>query len=369
MALFESARGNFIPFFMTEFEINNSVMSIVVAMNTVGCVFGSYLAGWLCEKLGHKFVFIAGTAIASAAILTAPYLSSVYMLGAFYLFFGLGRSFLSISIDSLVPVLSVGFEVILMNVTHFMYGFGSFAGQSSSGAMLSAGFTWRGIYLIIGLMFAAAFLFTLFMKLPKMQVVGDKDAASRRRDLFRHPLIYVFIIALAFQTLNEAMLGTWFVNYMRSTYSFDPSQAAVYASAYFLFFTVGRLLGGYIVFKLGSTRGLKVFMLLGAVVVTLGLILKQNGLMLLSSSGFFIGVGFPTLMVVIGRTFSLNASFAIGLSTTFGNLLFIALQSMVGMLNDLIGTYAAFFITPISLLGCMAAVAFISKMSPDKVEQ
>ncbi|HKM01152.1 MAG TPA: MFS transporter, partial [Sedimentibacter sp.] len=128
MALFESARGNFVPFFLEEFQINNAEMSLVLTFNTIGCIIGSFLGGHLCEKYGHKFVFFLGAVTATSAVLIAPFASNIFLLGLFNFLFGIGRSLWAVTIDSAIPVLSIGFESILMNVTHFMYGFGSLTG-------------------------------------------------------------------------------------------------------------------------------------------------------------------------------------------------------------------------------------------------
>lgn len=362
MALFESSRGNFIPFFIDEFKTNNATISFILSLNTIGCVIGSFAGGHLCEKFGHKFVFISGSVISTAAIFMSPFISNIYLLGIFYFIFGIGRSSLSVSVDSLVPVLSIGFEVILMNITHFMYGLGSFAGQSMYGELLYRGMSWRSIYLYVGIFFILSVIFTFFMKIPNMRIVQEHQAVHRK-ELYRNPLIFLFVLAVTFQLMTEAVVNTWFINYVRSSYGFNPADAAIYASIFFLMFAIGRLAGGFIVNKLGDARGLKIFLLSGATCIFIGLIFKRNGLILISISGFFVSIGFPTLMVLVNKAFKQNTSFAIGLITTFGNIFFVLLFNLSGILNDLIGTYMAFFMAPAALVSSFLTITLITKKS------
>lgn len=359
MALFESSKGNFIPFFIDEFQINNSTLSMVLSFSIVGNVLGSFIGGNLCEKLGHKFVFISGSIISTIAVFMAPFISNIYFLGLFYFIFGIGRSSLSVSVDSLVPVLSIGFEVILMNITHFMYGLGNFAGQSVYGKLLLEGVSWRNIYLYIGIFFVISIIFTCFMKLPNLRVVHD-NANEKKRELYKNPIIYLFVIAITFVMISEVIISTWFVNYIRTAYGFNPADAATYASLFFLFFAIGRLVGGFIINKLGDIRGLKLFMVSASICIFSGLILKESGLILISASGFFISVCFPTFMVLINKTFYQYSSLAIGLITTFSNVLFVILFNLSGLLNDLIGPQAAIYMVPISLIGCFVTIIIIS---------
>jgi len=360
MALFESSRGNFIPFFINEFNTNNTTISFVLSLNTVGCVIGSFAGGHLCEKFGHKFVFITGSIVSTAAIFMAPFISNIYLLGLFYFIFGIGRSSLSISVDSLVPVLSIGFEVILMNITHFMYGLGSFAGQSIYGKLLFNNISWRSIYLYLGIFFIVSIIFTLFMKIPNMKMLQENQTIQRK-ELYKNPIIFLFVLAVTFQIVSESVVNTWFINYIRSSYGFNPADASIYASIFFLLFATGRLAGGFIVNKLGDIKGLKIFLLSASFCIFLGLILKRNGLLLISISGFFISIGFPTLMVLISKSFKQNASFAMGLITTLGNVFFVLLFNISGFLNDLIGSYLAFFMAPITLIGSFIVITIISK--------
>ncbi len=360
MALFESSRGNFIPFFIDEFNTNNTTISFILSLNTVGCVIGSFAGGHLCEKLGHKFVFISGSIISTAAIFMAPFISNIYLLGIFYFIFGIGRSSLSVSVDSIVPVLSIGFEVILMNITHFMYGLGSFAGQSIYGKLLFNGISWRSIYLYLGIFFIASIIFTLFMKIPNIKVVQEHQDIQRK-DLYKNPIVFLFVVAVTLQLMTEVVVNTWFINYIRSSYNFNPADAAVYASIFFLLFATGRLAGGFIVNKLGDAKGLKIFLLSAASCIFFGLLLKKAGLFLISISGFFVSIGFPTLMVLINKSFKQNSSFAIGLITTMGNVFFVLLLNLSGFLNDIIGTYLAFFMAPAALICNFMVITIISK--------
>ncbi|MGB4438142.1 MAG: MFS transporter [Sedimentibacter sp.] len=359
MALFESSRGNFIPFFLEEFHINNAEMSLILSLNTVGCVIGSFFGGQFCEKFGHKFVYIVGSVVSTIAVLIAPFTSNIFMLGLFNLLFGIGRSSISVAVDSMVPVLSIGFESILMNITHFMYGFGSFAGQSAYGQLLSVGIPWRKIYLYLGIFFVVSVILTLLIRTPNMHVIRS-DTAVKKKELYKEPIVYMFVLAVTFGLISEAVINTWFISYIRNTYSLNPSSAAKYASIFFLMFALGRLFGGFIVNKIGSAKGLKIFLFLGAVCLLTGLQLKQSGLMLIALSGFFISISFPTMMVIVNSIFKQNSSFAIGLIVTLSNILYVVIFNITGALNDLIGTYKAFYVAPLSVLGCLAMLILIT---------
>lgn len=359
LAVFESSKGNFIPFFIEEFKINNAIISVILSLNTAGTIVGSFLAGQYCEKYGHKLVYILGSVLTTVAVFFAPFISNVFTLCIFYFVFGLGRSFIAIGVDSMVPVLSIGFESILMNITHFMYGFGSFTGQTIYGKLLSAGMPWRTICLYIGIFLAISVILSFIVKVPRVKVTSDDS--NNKKDLYKNPLIYMFTIALTFALISEAILNTWFISYMRQSYNLSPANAANYASIFFLTFAIGRLVGGFIINKIGNTRGLIIFLSLASIFLFTGLVLRREGLLFISMSGLFISITFPTMMVSISSAFKCNSSFAIGLIVTISNALYVFIFYITGALNDLVGTYAAFYAAPISIVLCVAMLIIINK--------
>jgi len=364
MALFESARGNFVPFFMEEFRINNAQMSLVLTFNVIGCTIGSFMGGHLCEKYGHKFVYFTGSTVSTISVLIAPFASNVFLLGLFNFLFGIGRALLAVTVDSSIPVVSLGFESILMNITHFMYGVGSFTGQSIYGNLLGQGLHWRRIYLYLGIFYIISVILTLFIRMPGIK--SSVNRGEKRRELYRNPIIYMFVGAVTFTFLGEAVVYTWFISYMRISYGFDPALAANYASVYYLLFALGRLLGGFILSKTGNVKGLQIYLLSGALCIGGGLLLRDKGLIIIAASGFFMSIIFPTIMVITNMIFKESASFAIGLITTVGNILYMILFNITGVLNDLAGTYAAFYVGPAAMIGCFIMITLINNKTKNK---
>lgn len=359
IAFFESSRGNFVPFYLEEFRINNTEMSLILTLNSVGCIIGSFMGGHLCEKYGHKFVFIAGSIASTIAVLIAPFASNIFLLGLFNFLFGIGRSMWAVTVDSSVPILSIGFESILMNITHFMYGLGSLAGQSIYGNLLAMGLHWRKIYLYLGIFFIISVVLTLFIKMPTSKINIIRD--GKRKELYKSPIIYLFVGAVTFSFLSESVVYTWFISYMRDSYGFNPAYAAKYATVYYFLFALGRLLGGFILSKIGNVKGIQIYLFSGAICIIAGLLLKGNGLIIIAASGFFMSIVFPTIMILTNMVFKESSSFAIGLITTIANVLFMILFNVTGVLNDILGTYAAFYVAPIAMIVCLITIGLINK--------
>ncbi len=146
---------------------------------------------------------------------------------------------------------------------------------------------------------------------------------------------------------------------MRGTYGLDPAGAAKYASIYFLLFALGRLFGGFVLNKTGNIKGLAMSLAISSAFIIVGLQIKSSGLILIAASGLFVSITFPTIMVIISSVFNQNASYAIGFIVTISNILNVIMFNIVGALNDILGTYRAFYTAPIALICCVIMLILI----------
>lgn len=347
LAIFEAARANFIPFFINEFSINYSQISFVIALSQIGSIIGCYTAGIFCERFGQKITFLIGSATAFAISLSSIFIGNIYMLIIFYFVFNFARSFISLSVDSTVPIVSIGYEVLFINLTHFCYGMGSFTGQSFYGQLLFNNISWRHIYFTLSFVFFIGIILASFLKLPTIQTEKSICKKINKKDLFKNPLLILFIFAMALMSASEGIISTWFINYMNKSYTFNAIQSAKFATIFFVSFSLGRLTGGFLFQKIGKIKGLKLFLISNAIITFFGIFLKENGLILISISGYFISLGYPTYIVFAAELFKECPALAIGTITTASAIFYTLITLLVGVLNDSIGSYLTFYLIPI----------------------
>ncbi len=360
LALFDTAKGNFIPFFINDFSTNNTTIGIILSISQLGSVFGAFIGGNVCQRFGQKFTFIIATIICSIVGLSSLFLNNAIALCVFFLIFNFGRTFLCISIDSLVPMTAIGYEILFINLTHFMFGMGSFTGQKIYGNLLFNNVSWKSIYFVLGFLFILCAIFVLFLKVPKNRYILDKKDQNKK-DLYKNPLLILFIICFSLNTASENFMMMWYINYMSSSYALSAVEAAKYSSVFFILFSLGRLAGGFILHKIGEKKGLKISMAMVAICTVVGLILKQKGLYILAAGGFFLSITYPTLVILINSTFKEFSSLAMGTVLTFSSLASIASTALVGVLNDLIGSYTTFYLGAVFMILALSALIVIDK--------
>lgn len=221
--------------------------------------------------------------------------------------------------------------------------------------MLVNDVTWRNIYFYSSIIFIILIIFLFKTDLPRAEKVNNKEGKKKysKNELF---IIICLIFALGFYVFSELETGSWFINYLTQNYEFSIKKSCNYMSIFFLMLTIGRLVGGFVVEKIGYLKSIMIYMACAIGLYFTGIILGDKFLILVSISGFFYSIVYPTVIVVISNLFKEKSSAVIGLVITASSGVKMMLSFGFGKLNDIIGSYNAFYFIP---LGLMISLAFI----------
>lgn len=348
-AMAENTKGIFIPSFKLDFKIDNTGIGVMIFIASLGYVLFSYIGGILCEKIGQKRVIILGLTFMflSLALLSGAKGYTTFLIYTFIM--SMGVALTSIAINTLVPVLFLSYQAIFMNLIHFCYGVGGASGQAIGGILMSKGYTWRNIYLGISILFVILVIAFTFIKIPQTHKQSEKSKINVL-DILQNRIVYFYVFALGFYIFAEIATASWLVNHIEDTYKYSSGKSAFYSVMFLIVFSIGRLVGGFVVEKLGYLKTTMASLIIAVGLFTLGLTIGQDGLIIISISGFFFAVTFPTVVLTISKVFRQNVAYITGLIVTLTSLVNMLLNLVIGKLNDIIGTYFAFYMIPISLI-------------------
>jgi fucose permease len=182
-------------------------------------------------------------------------------------------------------------------------------------------------------------LFSLGMK------IEEKNHVIRERidyvGILKNKQMWLFAVMLGFYVASELGVGNWFVTFSREWYALDRTIGSLYLSIFFATFTFGRLFGGFIVEKIGYKKSLTLFSISASVLIFLGITFKKLAI-LISLSGFFYSIIFPTVIAVIMKSFKKYTTSIIGVTITIASTINMLANFLIGKLNDLYGVFIGF---------------------------
>ncbi|WP_051652417.1 MFS transporter [Clostridium algidicarnis] len=366
-AVSENTRGVFIPGFKENFSVNDTKIGFMLTMGSIGYIAFTYLGGALSEKIGQRKVINIGilVMILSLVILSFSKDYKVFIIGMVLINSGLALT--SIAINTIVPIMFVSMQTLIMNLVHFSYGLGSSLGQWGSGKLMFKGVSWRSIYLAVAMAYGLMLIAARFIKIPDIHN-EEKEASISLTKALSNKVVIFYILALGFYIFAEVGTGNWFVNYMETSFDFDENKSSIYISMFFAVFTVGRLLGGFVVEKFGYIDVVLKSLIIGLIIYIVGILLGEKGVGVISIAGLFLSIAFPTIVGTLSKVFKGNSSYITGVIITFATSINMVLNLLIGIANDNLGTRIAFYLIPLSLLISIIFLVLVHKETKDVLQ-
>lgn len=355
----ENTRGIFIPIFKEDFSVSNTVISTMIMVVSVLGMGVTLLGGAITEKFGQKKTIFLGIFLLIAGILIQSQAQSFTMFFIGFVPIIAGINLYNVAANTIIPILFAGSSTIAMNLLHFMYGAGSTVSQNAISVLLDRNITWRNIYVYIAVFYMVILVLFKFAKIPNAPRAELKESGSK--SILRNPLLYAFGLALGFYAFAEQGISLWLTNYLKDNFGLRESIGAKYIGMFFLVFAVGRLLGGFLVQKAGVLKSVTFSQVIALVLFLAGIIMGEDFIIIISLSGLFFSIIYPSLLSMVVGIFKERPGYATGIVITLVSLVLNTMNMAMGIMTDLAGSGISIYLLPFSLLMSILCVVYIRK--------
>lgn len=362
------------PSLRTTFGISSSAIGAVLVSGVAGYFVSGLCAGAAMGRLGVGGVLASSSALVVAALFGYALAPSWTVFFPFGAVLGLGSGAIDAGLNGYA---SRHFSVRHVNWLHACWGIGASIGPLLMTFCIARGSGYRGGYALLGALLAGmALLFSITRrrwddpqrrrdasKLVEPGAAGqdrsgppaaDSKPASASAAL-REPRVWLQILLFFLYTGVEGGVGQWCFSFLRDRRGLSVEAAGSWTSAYWASLTVGRVVLGVVIDRVGPERLLRaasVGALLGAVLFTLvGSAAGSLGLLLL---GWSLAPMFPTWMArTPARVGESLAHHAVGFQVSASTLGAATLPSLLGFLVARLG------LTAVGVVVVSAAIALL----------
>ncbi len=354
----ENTRGIFIPIFKEDFGVSNTAISSMITVVALLGMGVTLLGGAIIEKIGQKKTILIGIIHLIVGIVVQSQAKTFPMFFLGFIPVIAGINFYNVAANTIVPLLFVGSSAIAMNLLHFMYGAGSTVSQNAVGFFLDQQITWRTMYLFVAFFYIIVLLLLLLAKIPEEAPV---ETTEKGPSMLKNPLLYAFGLALGFYVFSEQGISLWLTNYLKEGYGLRESVGARYLGAFFLIFALGRLVGGFIVQKRDVLKTVFMSQTIALTLLGTGILMGQKFIIIISASGLFYAIVFPSVMSLVSKVFKEKPGFATGFIITMVALVLNLMNLFMGILTDAIGPELSIYLLPLSMVVSMGFITYIRK--------
>lgn len=245
-------------------------MGFVSVIISLGTIFSSLQSDRLTKKLGAGRVTAISVGLTALALLGFSASHHFWMLCLFAVPYGLGAGSVDAALNNYV---ALHYSSKHMSWLHCMWGIGASAGPYILSFAMSGGQSWNAGYLYVGLIQIALTALLIF-SLPLWK--GDRkmgDGSHAPREVMSLPQIVrlagaeeIMVTFFCYCAL-ESTAGLWSASYMVAEKGLTTTQAASFASLFYLGITLGRAVNGFLSMRFTDTQLIR----LGQVLIGLGI--------------------------------------------------------------------------------------------------
>ena len=335
---FENIKGVTYPLIKLNFDVSYERQGIMVSVLSLSYVLFCIVGGILIGSWGVKKTFALGSAFMLLGLAGAFFLPGFLLVAAALFVVSAAFGLFEVSANALATQIFTTKAALFFSLMHFFYGAGSTLSPLASGYIASV-MDWRRIYLFSMPLVLIFFVPSVFARFPKTE--GAEKAGIKKASFFtalKTPMVWVFAAALGLMVGVELCSPNWAGLYFQDVYNLSAeTRGAVFISNFYIFFTLSRLISGFIIEKIGYMRCLFIAVFASVLVFVVGFILGGRGIFVLPALGFFVAIFWPTLLAAAMLYFRQNSAVMTSAIIVIAGLINSGIQFAIGLTNRLIG--------------------------------
>lgn len=350
----DALRGIFTPVFETHFNLTPTKLSFIITVSYIGNLFFLLIGGALTDRFKKKQVSLIVLLIWMTSLLLYVITDNYYCL-LLGMFFSVGTSTLMNTIINITtPLIFLGMPATVVNTLFFTQGIGTTLSQKAAGSLANGVLSWKIVNFILIILGVLGFILLFFSYIPENNTSGEEIGIKENiglKFITGNKTFLYLVFILGFYFIAEHGILNWMVTYCTKELGFESKFSATYLSIFFGGITVGRLVWAPFVSKLGIHKSITLFGGVGTVLYCIGIIFGKNAIMLLSISGLFLSVLYPTLILMIREYYKPQAlATATGVIISTATIFDICFNAVFGKFISLFGFGKSFLILPLCMV-------------------
>jgi fucose permease len=291
--------GVIIPEIIKQFGLSMTAAGAFHYATMGGIALAGFFLGYLADKLGRKATIVIGLIAFSAA-------SYLFAIGNSFAYFVvlLAISGLAIGVFKTGALALIGDisrstteHTSIMNTVEGFFGIGSIIGPALLARLLTAGVSWKWLYVIAGTICVLLVVISLSVKYPHTMKAGDEPIdLGRTMAAMKNPYALAFSLGAFLYVATECAIYVWMPTLLEGYHGRAALLAAYSISVFFFLRAGGRFIGGWMLSRYSWTAVLTV---LSAAILAcfIGSVAggTEAAVYLLPISGLFMSVIYPTI--------------------------------------------------------------------------
>ncbi|MDR1306827.1 MAG: MFS transporter [Treponema sp.] len=352
----ENIKGVSYPLIKNEFTVSYETQGKMISVLSFSYTLFVVVSGFILGRYGVKKVYLFGLLCALGGVFSIYFMPGFWTAALSLLLLFAGFGVFEIGVNGVATQIFTEKGALMMSLLHFMYGLGAIISPKAAGILADpagAALGWRQMYLLTVPLVLLILVPAIFTRFPAAKDAAQSNAPDAAKGsvpntgnvprfgftaALRTSAVWAFGITLGLMMGIEMASSNWGGLYFQDVYGMNPATSgANFVSAFFLLFTLSRLVSGFIIERAGYMRSLVGAAAIAAAIFIAGFALGARGIYVLPAAGFFIAVWWPTFMAFAMGRFGERAPVMCSAVIAIGGLLNAGMQLAMGYINRYAG--------------------------------
>lgn len=360
----DNLKGPTLPVLLRDLNFSYSQGGILLFGAYLGFMLATLLTGLVADSAGVKVVLLLAGAVLTVGLAAFSQLSSFWLLVLAMVVIGLGLGSIEVGGNSLIVDLHQFSRGRYLNLLAVFHGVGAFIVPLYVSQLLAVGWSWRQIFqstLGLAVLLAVIFLLARYPRAlpsgPTLNLGTLFQAGFTWRMGWYYLLVTVYVAA-------EIGFASWIVEYLQQTKGFSVGLSSLYLSLFFAAIMVGRLVGSFLVERVGYLPIMLAATLAASAALSAGIFGPPALTFCLPLTGLFFSIMFPTATAAVSALQAGNTSAILGVFFTFGGLGGALGPWAIGAAADWVGIQLAFALNIFFCVVTLATLLVIQRLAP-----
>lgn len=333
----ENLRGVAVPPIREEFDVSYGSIGIMLLISSLGYLSATFLGGMIADRIGTKNVMTLGFLLLIIGCAVFP-LSPSFLVSVIIIFvINMGFGCFEVATNSLGAQIFVRNTALMMNMMHLFYGLASAVAPKYGSWILLQDLSWKYIYFYALIPVVIIMVYMMFNRFPEESQDSEQSRKVPMKEIATNKKVWYFVAICGLGQVAELGAGNWTVNFLQESRGMDVDLSALYMMWFFVAFTVGRLIGGFISEWIGYANSIAWFTLSYVVFLVAGMVLGNDYAFFFALTGFSTSIMFPTVMSMVMREFTVGRASIMGFIITASGGVNMLANWLIGKTNDFFG--------------------------------
>ena len=325
-------------------------------------------SGYAASRWGKVSMITLGMMIISLCLLLYSFSTGYWMVVLAMAGIGVGGGLVEALVNPMVEDLYPNDFGGKLNLVNAFFSIGVLVTVVGAGELLTRGFSWRLIFVILSIVGLAMSLM-FFSSGRRVTLPRSAHSPYHIGQILKDPRFYMLGAAMFFGGALESAFTFWSASYLQVSFDALPRAAGIGTALFAGGMVVGRIGASKLTKRIGMHRTIMLSALLGMVVGVVAYTISglPAFLLLLFTAGLSVACYWPTIQAYAVSTMEVDATLLFIYLSCFGIPGFGLTPVIMGLLGDAYNLQTAFLIVPIYsllLLVVMAAdTRLISRVS------